>query len=108
MPSTAPTPPPPAPPPPPDSERVSPGTRVAYGSSAFAENLALNSVNQLANPVFNLTLGVSPVLVGAALALPRLWDAVMDPWIGSVSDHCQSRWGRRRPFILVGAILTGL
>ena len=108
MPSTAPTPPPPAPPPPPDSERVSPGTRIAYGSSAFAENLALNSVNQLANPVFNLTLGVSPVLVGAALALPRLWAAVMDPWIGSVSDHCQSRWGRRRPFILVGAILTGL
>ena len=37
----------------------------------YAENLALNSVNQLANPVFNLTLGVSPVLVGLALALPR-------------------------------------
>jgi GPH family glycoside/pentoside/hexuronide:cation symporter len=81
---------------------------VAYGSSAFAENLAINSVNQLANPVFNLTLGVSPVLVGAALALPRLWDAVMDPWIGTVSDNCQSRWGRRRPFILAGALLTGL
>lgn len=95
-------------PPPPESERVSPGTRAAYGSSAFAENLAINSVNQLANPVFNLTLGVSPVLVGAAIALPRLWDAVMDPWIGHASDRCQSRWGRRRPFILIGAILTGL
>ncbi len=92
----------------PASERVALGTRVAYGSSAFAENLAINSVNQLANPVFNLTLGVSPVLVGAAIALPRLWDAVMDPWIGHVSDNCQSRWGRRRPFILIGAILTGL
>ncbi len=92
----------------PASERIAPGTRFAYGSSAFAENLAINSVNQLANPVFNLTLGVSPVLVGAAIALPRLWDAVMDPWIGHVSDGCQSRWGRRRPFILIGAILTGL
>jgi GPH family glycoside/pentoside/hexuronide:cation symporter len=91
----------------PADERVAPGTRFAYGSSAFAENLAINSVNQLANPVFNLTLGVSPVLVGAALALPRIWDAVMDPWIGTVSDNCQSRWGRRRPFILLGAILTG-
>lgn len=92
----------------PASESVSRGTRVAYGSSAFAENLAINSVNQIANPVFNLTLGVSPVLVGAAIALPRLWDAVMDPWIGNLSDNCQSRWGRRRPFILIGALLTGL
>ncbi len=93
---------------PPASERVPPGIRVAYGSSAFAENLAINSVNQLANPVFNLTLGVSPVLVGAAIALPRLWDAVMDPWIGNASDNLQSRWGRRRPFILIGALLTAL
>lgn len=93
---------------PPESERVSPGVRAAYGSSAFAENLAINSVNQLANPVFNLTLGVSPVLVGAAIALPRLWDAVMDPWIGNASDNLQSRWGRRRPFILIGALLTAV
>lgn len=92
----------------PASERVSTGTRLAYGSSAFAENIAINSVNQIANPVFNLALGVSPVLVGTALALPRLWDAVMDPWIGSLSDNCQSRWGRRRPFILVGAVLTAI
>jgi len=92
----------------PASERVPVGTRVAYGSSAFAENLAINSVNQLANPVFNLTLGVSPVLVGAAIALPRLWDAVMDPWIGNLSDNARTRWGRRRPFILIGAFLTAL
>ena len=91
-----------------ESERVPLGTRVAYGSSAFAENIAINSVNQIANPVFNLALGVSPLLVGTALALPRVWDAIMDPWIGSVSDNCQSRWGRRRPFILVGAVLTAL
>lgn len=93
---------------PPESERVSPGTRAAYGSSAFAENLAINSVNQLANPVFNLTLGVSPTLVGAAIALPRFWDAVMDPWIGNLSDNARTRWGRRRPFILIGALLTAL
>jgi len=92
----------------PSSEIVSTGTRIAYGSSAFAENLAINSVNQIANPVFNLALGVSPVLVGTALALPRLWDAFMDPWIGTLSDNCQSRWGRRRPFILIGALLTAL
>lgn len=83
-------------------------TCVAYGASAFAENLAYNSIVQLANPVFNLVLGVSPVLIGVALAAPRLWDIVMDPFVGATSDNLQSRFGRRRPFIAVGAVLTGL
>lgn len=80
-------------------------TRVAYGSSAFAENLAINSINQLANAVFNITLGVPLLLVGLALSLPRLIDVFLDPWIGNWSDRLRSRWGRRRPFILVGALL---
>lgn len=83
------------------------GTRVAYGSTAFAENLAINSINQLAFAVFNITLLVSPTLVGVALALPRLMDLFMDPWIGGWSDRLRSRWGRRRPFILVGALMAG-
>lgn len=80
---------------------------MAYGTSAFAENLAFNSVVQLANPVFNLALGVSPFHVGVALALPRLWDAVVDPVVGAWSDNHRSKHGRRRPFIALGAVLTG-
>ncbi len=82
------------------------GTRVAYGASAFGENLAINSINQLAFAVFNLTLLVSPALVGVALALPRLLDLFLDPLVGNWSDRLRSRWGRRRPFILVGALLA--
>lgn len=84
------------------------GTRVAYGSSAFAENLAINSINQLAFAVFNITLLVSPTLVGVALAFPRLLDVFLDPWIGAWSDRLRSRWGRRRPFIFVGSLLAGV
>ena len=84
------------------------GTRMAYGSSAFAENLAINSINQLAFAVFNITLLVSPTLVGVALAFPRLLDVFLDPWIGGWSDRLRSRWGRRRPFILVGSLLAGV
>lgn len=81
------------------------GVRLAYGSSAFGENLALNSINQLAFAVFNLTLLVSSTLVGIALALPRLLDLFLDPLIGGWSDRLRSRWGRRKPFILVGSLL---
>jgi glycoside/pentoside/hexuronide:cation symporter, GPH family len=83
------------------------GTRLAYGASAFGENLAINSINQLAFAVFNLTLFVSPALVGVALALPRLLDLFLDPLVGGWSDRLRSRWGRRKPFILVGAVLAG-
>ena len=79
-------------------------TRAAYGASAFAENLAINSINQLANAVFNLTLGVPLLLVGLALSLPRLIDVFLDPLVGNWSDRVRTRWGRRRPFILVGAL----
>jgi len=82
------------------------GARLAYGASAFGENLAINSINQLAFAVFNLTLLVSPTLVGIALALPRLIDLFLDPMVGGWSDRLRSRWGRRKPFILVGALLA--
>jgi GPH family glycoside/pentoside/hexuronide:cation symporter len=52
--------------------------------------------------------GISPVLAGAALLIPRLWDAITDPFMGAISDRTRSRMGRRRPFLLVGSLLFGL
>lgn len=79
-----------------------------YGPGGFSENLAANSVAQLVNPVFAIALGINPALVGLAMAFPRLIDAFTDPIMGSISDNWKGKWGRRRPFILLGAILSGL
>lgn len=79
-----------------------------YGPGGFAENISVNAVAQLVNPVFAIALGVSPALVGLAMAIPRLVDAFTDPLMGSISDNWQGRWGRRRPFIVLGALLSGL
>jgi GPH family glycoside/pentoside/hexuronide:cation symporter len=46
--------------------------------------------------------------VGLLGALPRLTDALTDPLMGYISDHTKSRWGRRRPYIFLGAIASGL
>jgi GPH family glycoside/pentoside/hexuronide:cation symporter len=62
----------------------------------------------LANQVFNIFLGVSPALVGMALMINRLFDAVSDPVFGWLSDNTRTRFGRRRPYILIGSILAGL
>jgi GPH family glycoside/pentoside/hexuronide:cation symporter len=47
-------------------------------------------------------------LVGLLGALPRLTDAITDPVMGYVSDNTRTRWGRRRPYIFVGAIAAGV
>ena len=58
--------------------------------------------------VLNLGLGVNPVLVGLVGFIPRIVDAILDPIVGYSSDNIRTRWGRRRPFILFGAISAGI
>jgi hypothetical protein len=53
-------------------------------------------------------LGCGPGLVSTALMVNRLLDAVSDPVFGWLSDNTRSRWAGRRPFVLVGAVLSGL
>ena len=82
--------------------------KVAYGAGAFV-NLFTGSITvQMFNPVFNMTLGISPVVLGGVLMFFRLWDAITDVVMGNISDNARTPWGRRRPFIVVGAILAGI
>jgi GPH family glycoside/pentoside/hexuronide:cation symporter len=53
-------------------------------------------------------LGFPPLLWGVLFFAPRVLDAVTDPVMGFITDNTRSRWGRRRPYIFVGAIITGL
>ena len=59
-------------------------------------------------PFFVDFLGLGASMVGLALAAARCWDALTDPLVGRLSDACKSPYGRRKPFLFVGAILTGL
>ena len=54
------------------------------------------------------SLGMSPFLWGLIFFLPKLVDCVTDPVMGFISDRTVSRWGKRRPYIFIGAILSGL
>ncbi len=53
-------------------------------------------------------VGLTPSLAGIALAISVIWDAVSDPLMGNISDRTKSRWGRRRPYILIGGICLSL
>jgi len=81
-------------------------TRMACIVSAggFAEWLLAFSLNTLVMPVFTTAFGLSAALVGWAITIPRLIDALSNPLIGHLSDRTRSRWGRRRPWIFGGGL----
>ena len=81
--------------------------RLAYGAGAFVNNILAAAIGGMII-VLNLGLGMNPALVGLLGALPRLTDAITDPLMGFISDRTRSKWGRRRPYIFIGAIAAGI
>ncbi|MGA9777705.1 MAG: MFS transporter [Limisphaerales bacterium] len=81
--------------------------KFTYGLGMLANNLQAAAVGALPI-ILNLGLGMDPRLVGTLGFIPRLFDAFIDPVIGHVSDNTRTRWGRRRPLIFGGAILSGI
>jgi glycoside/pentoside/hexuronide:cation symporter, GPH family len=79
--------------------------KSSWALGSVADVYMTNALNYLAHPIYNMGLGVDPRMLGWALGLPRIWDAISDPLMGHISDNTRSRWGRRKPFIFVGAIL---
>ena len=57
---------------------------------------------------FAYSLGMDPFLAGLLGGLPRIYDAITDPIMGFISDNTKSRFGRRRPYIFIGAIMSGV
>lgn len=88
-------------------DRIPFGQKLIYGLGAFVNNLLAAAIGGM-SIVLNLGLGMNPALVGLLGALPRLTDAFTDPVMGYISDHTRSRWGRRRPYIFVGAITSAI
>lgn len=89
------------------SDRIPVPQKIGYGLGSFLDMWGHWLYNAFAFQVFNIFLGVSPGLVSTALMINRLWDAFSDPIFGWMSDNTRSRFGRRRPYILVGGILAG-
>ena len=81
--------------------------KVVYGLGAFVNNTLADAIGRMMI-VLNLGLGMNPALVGLLGALPRLTDAITDPLMGYISDNTRSKWGRRRPYMFVGAISVAI
>ncbi|MGB0451451.1 MAG: MFS transporter [Flavobacteriaceae bacterium] len=87
--------------------KVSAGQKIAFGFGMLA-----NQMFPAALGVFIIVLvqdlGFAAILWGIIQFVPRIFDAITDPIMGFISDNTKSKWGRRRQYVFIGALIMGL
>jgi GPH family glycoside/pentoside/hexuronide:cation symporter len=84
--------------------RLTRGEKWTYGSG----DVGFSLTNTILNVYFALFLtdvvGLKPAVAAIAFFVGSTWDYINDPIVGYITDRTRSRWGRRRPFLLFGAL----
>ncbi|MFD9164444.1 MFS transporter [Streptomyces sp. NPDC059558] len=82
--------------------------RFGYASGSLVTGTFTTLPGLLLLPYLTDTLGVGAALAGAIVFVPKAWDAVLNPLVGRASDRTRTRWGARRPYVLLGGLAMAL
>ncbi len=82
--------------------------QVVWGFGSLGTIGYLNTVTALVMVYLTTIVQLNPLLAGSLVAGARVFDAFTDPAMGWLSDRTRTRWGRRRPYLLLGAVICGL
>lgn len=85
-------------------ERLSSRTKFLYGIGDTGFSLTTTIVGTFFAIFLTDVVGLSPKMAGIAILIGGSWDYLNDPLIGHLTDRTRTRWGRRRPYLLFGAI----
>jgi Na+/melibiose symporter-like transporter len=78
--------------------------QINYSIGGFGSTIAGTFASAFILYFYAEKAGLDPRWVGLALLIGRIWDAVTDPAMGSISDSLHLKMGRRKPWITMGAI----
>ena len=91
-----------------DREKLHFTTKLAYGSGDMGPAITANVLAFFLLYFFTNVAGLPAGLAGSILAIGKIGDAINDPIAGVLSDRTRTRWGRRIPWMLFGAIPFGI
>jgi GPH family glycoside/pentoside/hexuronide:cation symporter len=86
------------------SRRLTVKQKLGFGIFDLGGNMLFTLMSFWALKYLTDTVGISAAWAGGAVMAGKAWDAVTDPVMGFVSDRTLSRWGRRRVYLLAGAV----
>lgn len=77
---------------------------VSYGLGIFGPILGWVAAMQYLMYFYTDVVGLDPASAGLVFMIGMVWDAVSDPLIGWLADRTRTRWGRFRPYLVIGAL----
>ncbi|MFN3521663.1 MAG: MFS transporter [Phenylobacterium sp.] len=87
-----------------DAPPLSRSVKVFYGLGAMANAIKQRGLSTFLMIFYNQVVGLPPDKVAAVLMIALIFDALVDPLIGQISDNFRSPWGRRHPFMIAAAL----
>lgn len=84
------------------------GTKVSYGIGDLASNISWGLVSSYLLIFYTDVFGLSATVAGSLILIARVWDIFVDPIVGLFVERRSTRFGRFRPYILIGAVLTAI
>lgn len=83
-------------------------SKLSFGLGAFGKDLAYAIVGNYLMMYFTDMRMIDPIFVGSLFMFARVWDAFNDPFMGMVVDNTRTKWGKFRPWMLIGTVLNSV
>ena len=90
------------------ADRLTLGGKLGFTVGDYACNLYWQSITLFLMFYYTDALGLSAGTAGLIYMIASIFDGILDPIMGAIADRTRTKWGRYRPFILLGAIPLGL